>query len=160
MTGENSTSATRAPRYGQGESSHPRRFGTLTSQIRMAGPKNSAVYFDNSAAPTAAPTASHHSPRPLSNTLARKNNTKLDATSNGASGVTTSVPTAAISVALSRMAAVVPTRTSSNRMEPARNTAQLIGSASRIETSRTPNSVSPAMTVPSAMTAATPGGWS
>ena len=48
------------------------------SQIRIAAPKNSAVYFDSSAAPTAAPTASHHAPRPVSSTFARKNSTKLD----------------------------------------------------------------------------------
>src|SRR5437660_1153553 len=65
MTGENIASDTRPPRYGQGEISQRRSFGTLTSQIRIAGPKNSAVYFDNNAAPTAAPTASHHPPRPV-----------------------------------------------------------------------------------------------
>ena len=37
-------------------------------------------------------------------------------------------------------------------------TAQLIGSASKIDTSRTPNSVSPAIMVPRRITTATPGG--
>ncbi len=132
--------------------------GTATSQIRIAGPKNSAVYFDSSAAPTAAPTASHHAPRPVSSTLARKNSTKLEATSSGASGVTIMVPTAAISVTLSRMVAVAATRWPPNRISAARYTAQLIGSASRIDTSRTPSSVSPAIMVPRRITIATIGG--
>src|SRR6202048_2140170 len=138
ITGENITSETRPPRYGQGESSQRRNFGTVTSQIRIAGPKNSAVYFDNSAAPTAAPTASHHAPRPVSSTWARKNSTKLEATKSGASGVTIMVPTAAISVALSRMVAVAATRQPPNRIEAVRNTAQLIGSASKIDTQQNP----------------------
>src|ERR1700730_12068263 len=116
MTGENITSETRPPRYGHGETSQRRNFGTPTSQIRMAGPKNNAVYFDSSAAPTAAPAASHHAPRTVSNRFERQNRTRLDATSNGASGVTIMVPTAAISVALSRMAAVAATRWPPNRM--------------------------------------------
>ena len=98
------------PRYGHGEISQRRSFGTAISQIRIAGPKNSAVYFDNSAAPTATPTASHHAPRPVARTFARQNSTKLEATSSGASGVTIMVPTAAISVTLSRMVAVAATR--------------------------------------------------
>src|SRR5712672_912712 len=116
MTGENSASETTPPRYGQGEISQCRNFGTLTSQIRIAGPKNSAVYFDNNAAPTAAPTASHHAPRSVASTLARKNRTKLEATSRGASGVTIRVPTAAIKVTLSSMVAVAATRTPPNRI--------------------------------------------
>src|ERR1019366_5475545 len=158
MTGENITSATRPPRYGHGEISQRRFFGTLTSQIKIAGPKNSAVYFDNSAAPTAAPTASHQAPRPVSNTFARKNSTKLDATSSGASGVTIRVPTAAIRVTFKWMVAVDARRWPPNRMEAVRYTAQLIGSASRIDTSRTPSSVSPATIVPSRITTATAGG--
>src|SRR5947209_19699844 len=99
------------PRYGHGDSSQRRSFGTATSQITIAGPKNSAVYFDNSASPTAAPTASHHAPRPVASTLARNNSTKLEATSSGASGVTIMVPTAAISVTLSRtLARAAPRR--------------------------------------------------
>ncbi len=66
------------------------------------------------------------------------------------SGVTIRVPTAAISVTLSRMVAVAATRWPPNRIAAARYTAQLIGSASRIDTSRTPSSVSPAIMVPSA----------
>ncbi len=48
-----------------------RSFGTASEpdQDRRA-PKNIAVYFDSSAAPTATPTASHHAPRPVSSTLA------------------------------------------------------------------------------------------
>ncbi len=160
MTGENTASATRPPRYSHGEISQRRSFGMLTSQIRIAGPKNSAVYFDKSAAPTAAPTASHHAPRPVSNTFARKNRTMLEATSRGASGVTIRVPTAAIRVTLSRMVAVAATRSPPNRIVAARYTAKLIGSASKIDTSRTPSSVSPAIMVPSRITTATPGGWS
>src|SRR5229473_4074074 len=110
MTGENIKSETRPPRYGQGEISQRRNFGTATSQIKIAGPKNNEVYFDSNAAPTAAPTASHHAPCPVSSTLARKNSTKLAATSDGESGVTISVPTAAISVMLSRMVALAATR--------------------------------------------------
>src|SRR5450759_1544021 len=106
MTGANIKTATAPPRYGQGEISQRRSFGTLTSQIRIAGPKNKAVYFDDSAAPTAAPTASHHAPRPVSSTFARKNRMKLEATSSGASGVTIKVPTAAIKVTFKRMVAV------------------------------------------------------
>ena len=53
-----------------------RSFGTAISQIRIAGPKNSAVYFDSSAAPAAAPTASHHAPRPVSSTFASAKNSK------------------------------------------------------------------------------------
>src|ERR1700674_2004407 len=158
MTGENMASATIPPRYGQGETNQRRSLGTLTSQIRIAGPKSSAVYFDNSATPTAAPTASHHAPRPVSSTLARNNITKLEATSNGESGVTIRVPTAAISVTLSRMVAVAATRWPPNRIAAVRYTAQLIGSASRIDTSRTPSSVSPAIMVPRRITSATPGG--
>jgi len=149
---------TAPPRYGQGEISQRRSFGTATSHIRIAGPKNSAVYFDNNAAPTAAPTASHQAPRPVSSTFARKNRTKLEATSNGASGVTIRVPTAAISVTLSRIAAVAATRWPPNRIAALRYTAQLIGSASRIDTSRTPSSVSPAIMVPTRITKATIGG--
>src|SRR6202000_1626798 len=110
MTGANIDSETMPPRYGQGDISQRRSFGTVTSQIRIAGPKNSAVYFDSNDAPTARPTASHHAPRPVSNTLARKNSTKLAATNSGASGVTIMVPTAAISVTLSRRVAVAATR--------------------------------------------------
>src|SRR3982074_708570 len=148
MTGENIASPTPPPRYGQGEISQRRSFGTLTSQIKIAGPKNNAVYFDNNAAPTAAPTASHHAPRPLSNTFARKNRTKLEATSRGASGVTIRVPIAAIRVILSRMVAVAATRWPLNRIAAVRYTAQLIGSASRIETTRPPSSGSPASLAP------------
>src|SRR6202158_5694883 len=120
MTGENNASETRPPRYGQGEISQRRSFGTLTSQIRIAGPKNSAVYFDNNAGPTVAPTASHHAPRPVSSTFARKNRTKLEATSNGASGVTISVPTAAINVTLSSRVAAAATRPPPNRIAAVR----------------------------------------
>jgi hypothetical protein len=45
-------------------------------------------------------------------------------------------------------------------MVAVRYTAQLIGSASRMDTSRTPSWVSPAIMVPKRITAATPGGWS
>src|SRR3981081_3212521 len=116
MTGENIKSETRPPRYGQGEISQRRNFGTATSQMKIAGPKNNAVYFDSNAAPTAAPAASHQAPRPVSSTFARKYNTKLEATSSGASGVTIRVPTAAISVMFSRIAAAAATRLPSNRM--------------------------------------------
>src|SRR3979411_90154 len=88
MTGENIKSETTPPRYGHGEISQRRSFGMATSQIRIARPKNIAVYFDNSAAPTAAPTASHHAPRPVSRTFARENKTKQEGTSDGASRVT------------------------------------------------------------------------
>src|SRR6266704_4947239 len=98
MTGENTASETMPPSTGQGEISQRRSFGTATSQIRIAGPKNSAVYFDNSAVPVAIPTASHQAPRPVCSTLASENSTKLEATNSGASGVTIRVPTAAISV--------------------------------------------------------------
>src|SRR6202011_3004036 len=111
MTGAKIANVTRLPRYGQGETSQRRSFATLTSQIRIAGPNSSAVYFDSNAKPTAAPTASHHAPRPVSSTLASASSTKLAATSSGASGVTISVPTDAISVTLSRIAAVAATRT-------------------------------------------------
>src|SRR6476619_1545822 len=110
MTGENIASATMAPRYGQGEISQCRSFGTTMSQIRIAGPKNSAVYFDNSAQPAATPTAGHQRPRPVCSTLASDSSTKLDATNSGASGVTIMVPTAAISVTLRKIAAVAATR--------------------------------------------------
>src|ERR1700682_1397821 len=136
MTGGNIASDTGPPRYGQGEISQRRSFGTLTSQIRIAGPKNSAVYFDSSAAPTAAPTASHQTPRPVSNTLARKNSTKLEATNSGASGVTIRVPTAAIRVTVSRMVAVAATRSPPNSIVDARHAAKLSGGAQRIATSR------------------------
>ena len=68
------------------------------------------------------------------------------------------VPTAAISVTLSRMVAVAASRMLPNRIAVARYTAQLIGSASNIDTSRTPNSVSPAIMVPRRITNATIGG--
>src|SRR5207248_1097093 len=158
MTGAKIASATRPPRYGQGESSEPRNFGRLTTQIAIAGPKNKAVYFDNNAAPTAAPAASHQAPRPVSSTLASANRTKHEATRTGASGVTIMVPTAAISVTLSRMVAVAASRMLPNRIAVARYTAQLIGSASNIDTSRTPSSVSPAIMVPRRITNATIGG--
>src|ERR1700682_350249 len=158
MTGEKIRSETMPPRYGNGEISQRRNFGTDTSQTRIAGPKNNAVYFESNDAPTAAPTASHQAPRPVSSTFARENRTKLEATSNGASGVTIRVPTAAISVTLSRMVAVSATRWPPNRMAAVRYTAQLIGSANKIETSRTPSSVSPAITVPRRITKATIGG--
>src|SRR5258708_7041416 len=122
MTGENIRSETRPPRYGEGEISQRRNFGTATSQYKIAGPKNNEVYFDSNAAPTAAPTASHHAPRPVSSTLARKNSTKLAATSNGESGVTMRVPTAAISVTFRRIAAVAATSMPPNRIEAARYT--------------------------------------
>ena len=48
--------------------------------------------------------------------------------------------------------------TSPNRIVAARYTAQLIGSASNIDTSRTPSSVSPAIMVPGRITKATIGG--
>src|SRR5882757_95046 len=146
------------PRYGHGESSQRRSFGTAASQIRIAGPKNSAVYFDSSAAPTAAPTASHHAPRPVSATFARKNRTKLEVTSSGASGVTIRAPTAVISVTLSRMAALDATRGLPNNISAVRYTAQLIGSAIRIDTSRAPNSVSPPIMVPRRINTAINGG--
>src|SRR4051794_2752130 len=158
MTGQNIANDTRPPSTGHGEISQRRSFGTIRSQIRIAGPKNSAVYFDSNAAPTAAPTASHHAPRPVCNTFDRKNKTKLAATNSGASGVTIRVPTAAISVTFRSIVAVAATRTPPNRMVAARYTAQLIGSASNIETSRTPSSVSPAIMVPRRITTATPGG--
>src|SRR5258708_7022654 len=158
MTGENIDSETMPPSIGHGETSQRRSFGTTKSQIRIAGPKNSAVYLDNSAAPTAAPTISHHAPRPVASTLASEYRTKLDATNNGASGVTIMVPTAAIIVALSRMVAVDAARRPPNRISAVRYTAQLIGSASSTDTRRTPSSVSPAIMVPRRITAATIGG--
>src|SRR5215813_1314732 len=106
MTGENNAIAARPPSQSQGDHSQWRNFGTATSQITIATPKNIAVYFDSSAQPAAALTASHQAPRPVSSTFARKNSTKLDATSSGASGVTISVPTAAINVTLRSMAEV------------------------------------------------------
>src|SRR6476646_4623461 len=120
MTGANIRSATAPPRYGHGEISQRRSFGTLTSQTRMAGPNNKAVYLDSSAAPTATPTASHQAPRPVSNTFARDNRTKLEAASSGASGVTIKVPTAAIKVTLSKIAAVAATRFPPNRIAAVR----------------------------------------
>src|SRR3954470_5284464 len=129
MTGQNIASDTRPPSTGHGEISQRRSFGTATSQIRIAGPKNSAVYFDSNAAPTAAPTASHHTPRPVASTFASAQSTKLEATSSGASGVTIRVPTAAIMVALSRMVAVDATRRPPNNSSAVRYTAKLIGSA-------------------------------
>jgi hypothetical protein len=90
--------------------------------------------------------------------LARKNSTKLAATSNGESGVTMSVPTAAISVTFRSIVADAATRMPPNRIAAVRYTAQLIGSASRIDTSRTPSSVSPAIMVPRRITNATIGG--
>ncbi|MHC2312260.1 hypothetical protein ACVIJ1_008730 [Bradyrhizobium elkanii] len=118
------------------------------------------MYFDSSAAPAPAPTASHQAPRPLSSTFASAYSRRLAATSSGASGVTISVPTAAISVTLSRIVALAAMRRPPNRISAARWIAQLIGSASRIDTSRTPNGVSPAIMVPSRITTATIGGWS
>ncbi len=90
--------------------------------------------------------------------MASASSTKLEATSSGASGVTIMVPTAAISVTLRRIVAVAATRLPPNRTHVASYIAQLIGSASRIETSRTPSSVSPAISVPSRITTATIGG--
>src|SRR5690242_21824424 len=116
MTGENSATATRPPSQSQGDHSQCRNFGTATSQITIAGPKNIAVYFDSSAQPAAAPTASHQAPRPVSSTLARKNSRKLEATSSGASGVTISVPTDAIRVTLSSMVAEAATRVPPNNI--------------------------------------------
>src|SRR5260370_220665 len=110
MTGENTASATRPPRYSHGEISQRRSFGMLTSQIRIAGPKNSAVYFDNSAAPTAAPTASHHAPRPVSSTFARKNRTKLEATSSGPARVTITLPPPPLTATFRRIPPPPPTR--------------------------------------------------
>jgi ABC-type glycerol-3-phosphate transport system permease component len=52
--------------------------------------------------------------------LARKSSTKLEATNSGASGVTISVPTAAIKVTLSRMAAFAASRVLPNRIAAAR----------------------------------------
>ena len=85
----------------------------------MAGPKNSAVYFDSSAQPAAAPTASHHTPRPVCSTLASANIRKLEATNSGASGVTIMVPTAAISVIFNKIAEEAATRRLPNRMAAA-----------------------------------------
>src|ERR1700681_1032675 len=121
MTGQNIASETKAPRIGHGEISQRRSFGTATSQIRIAGPKNMAVYFDNSAAPTAAPTASHQAPRRVSSTFARKNKTKLEATKSGASGGTIGWPPAPISGTWSGMAAFAATRQPPNRIEAVRN---------------------------------------
>src|SRR6266404_7601784 len=125
MTGAKIASATTPPRYVHGEISQRRNFGTATSQIRIAGPKNSAVYFDSSAAPVAIPTASHQAPRPVCSTLASANSTKLEATSSGASGVTIMVPTAAISVTLRRITEVDASRRLPNRIAAVRYTAQL-----------------------------------
>jgi hypothetical protein len=66
--------------------------------------------------------------------------------------------TSAILLNVTLMAAVVATRTPPNRIAAVRYTAQLIGSASRIDTSRTPSSVSPAIMVPRRITKATIGG--
>src|SRR6202521_3551779 len=99
-------SAASPPRYGHGEINQRLSSGTATSQTRMIGPKNSALYLDSSAAPTAAPTASHHAPCPVSKTFARKNRTKADANTSGESGVTIIVSTDTIMVAFSRIAAV------------------------------------------------------
>ena len=75
----------------------------------MIGPKNSALYLDSRAAPTAVPTASHQAPCPLSKTLARKNSAKADAASKGESGVISIVSNDTIMVAFSRIAAVEAT---------------------------------------------------
>jgi hypothetical protein len=75
----------------------------------MIGPKNSALYLESSAAPTAAPAASHHAPRSVSKTFARKNRTKPDAASSGESGVTIIVSTDTIMLAFSRIVAVEAT---------------------------------------------------
>ncbi len=118
------------------------------------------MYFDSSPQPTATPTAIHQTPRPVCQTLARKYRTKADATISGASGVTMVVPTDAINVALRKIVADTAIRASLNKIPAVRYTAQLIGSASRIETIRTPNAVSPAIIVPRRITTATIDGWS
>ena len=86
----------------------------------MIGPKNSALYLDSSAAPTAAPTASHQAPRPLSKTFARKNRTKPEAANKGASGVMIIVSTDTIMVAFSRIVAVEATIGLPNSISAAR----------------------------------------
>jgi len=121
--------------------------------------KNSDVYFDSSAAPTAAPTASHHAPRPVSNTFAReKNSTKLEATSSGESGRDDERADRCHQrdVQQDRRGRRHP-HTAETGIAAVRYTAQLIGSASNIDTSRTPNSVSPAIMVPSRITTANTG---
>ncbi|MGY4420074.1 hypothetical protein ACVWY2_002499 [Bradyrhizobium sp. JR6.1] len=78
------------------------------------------MYFDSNAKPALTPTASHQAPRPLSSTFASEYSRKLAATSSGASGVTISVPTAAISVTLSRIVALAAMRWPPNRISVAR----------------------------------------
>src|SRR5262249_51712568 len=105
-TGANRRSAMDPPSHGQGVSNHRRISGTIINQTRILNPRNQAVYFESGGVPTAADTASHHGPRPVSINLARKNNPKALATSNGASGVMITVPAATIKVRLKNSAAV------------------------------------------------------
>src|SRR5215467_4700526 len=157
-TGANRRSAMEPPSHGHGVSNHRRISGTIINQTRILSPRNQAVYFESSAAPAAAPTASHHEPRPVSINLARKNRTKALATSNDASGVTIRVPTATINVRLKNKAAVAESLALLKRIWAERQTAQVAGTTSNAEMIRTPNSVSPAMSVPSRIKMATIGG--
>src|SRR5262249_15312707 len=138
--------------------SHRRISGEISNQTRMLSPRKKAVYFESRAAPAAVPTASHHRPCPVSTSFARKKSTKALATSRGASGVTTTVPPATINVRLKNTADVAERVGLLNRISAERHTAHVAGPASNTETMRTPNSVSPAINVPSRMTTATIGG--
>src|SRR5438477_495317 len=91
------------------------------SQIRIAGPKNSAEYFDSNAAPTATPTPSHHAPLPVSSTLARKNSTKLEATrrsSTSAATIRTVVETSCASFGTMPRLSLAPHEQAGHRVIP------------------------------------------
>ena len=90
--------------------------GAIINQTKILTPRNQAVYLESRAVPTETPTASHHKPCPVSISFARKNRTKALATSNGASGETTTVPTATINVRLKNNAAVTESLASLNRI--------------------------------------------
>src|SRR5260221_1728448 len=104
-TGEKIMSATMAPAHGHGLNNHLRSSGTRSSQARMLAAKKTVEYLENIPRPNAAPTASHHSPRPVSASFARARSRKQVVTMTAESGVARIDPHAMASVKLKNNAA-------------------------------------------------------
>ena len=77
--------------------------------MNMLTAKKSVEYFENIPRPNATPTASHHSPRPVSASLAKLSSRKQVVTMTAESGVARIDPPAMASVKLKNNAAVAPT---------------------------------------------------
>src|SRR5436190_20222081 len=102
MTGEKTRMPRRTARYGQGVLSQRRSRGEATRYRRIEAARKQAVYLERSAAPQAAPAASHHPLRGDSSAFPKNSIESDQKRSRGASGNPNADPTNAAGVTAKR----------------------------------------------------------